>query len=101
MADTLAWPVRIVDGDYATVRIGSLDEAQQGVELLSQTRPGERLALGRRAREFGVPDPVGGRGLDPQPLLDQVRRWLPGVQVRASRLPADRREFDQVVEVSR
>jgi hypothetical protein len=101
MGTTLAWPVHIVDGEYATVEIGGIDEAVQNVAVLSQTRPGERVAMLRQARDFGVPDPVGQRGLDPQPLIDQAQRWIPGVQVAAERLPADRREFDQVVTVTR
>lgn len=101
MASTLAWPVRIEAGDFAVVEVGSLDEARQNVEVLSQTRPGERIAMGEQAAEFGTPDPIGKRGHDPQPLIDQARRWVPGVTVRADRMPADRREFNQFVQVSR
>ena len=101
MASTLAWPVRIEGGDFAVVEVGSLDEAAQNVAVLSQTRPGERVGMLAQAGEYGVPDPVGLPGYDPQPLIDQARRWVPGVTVNADRLPADRRDFTSAVEVSR
>lgn len=100
MARTLAWPVRIEAGDIATVDVGSIEEAAQNVAVLSQTRPGERIAMGPAARDYGTPDPVGRHGYDPQPLIDAAARWCPGVTVRADRLPADRRDFDSHVEVS-
>lgn len=100
MARTLAWPVRIEAGEYVTVDVGTVAEARQNVEVLSQTRPNERVAMGPMAPAYGTPDPVGLQGHDPQPLIDAARRWVPGATVQADRMPADRREFDQVVKVA-
>lgn len=100
MARTLAWPVRIENGDYVTVEVGGLDEAIQNVGVLSQTVLGERW-VHPRLRDYGVPDPVGERGWDPQPLIDAAVDWIPGVTVTARPQPADRRDITAVVEVSR
>lgn len=97
MADTLAWPVRVEDGDYVVVAVGGQAEAEQNVGVLSQTRIGERPLC----PEFGIPDPVGGRGVDPQPLLDAAARWLPGVRLSARPARADRRDVTITVEVGR
>ena len=100
MARTLAWPVRIEDGDFATVEVGSIEEAQQNVGVLSQTILGERW-VHPKLLEYGVPDPTGERGWDPQPLIDAAGEWIPGVTVTARPQPADRRDITAIVEVSR
>lgn len=94
---TLAWPVRIVDGNYATVEVGSDDEALRNVAVLSQTLRGERPA----AADYGVDDPIGERGFDPQSLLSAAARWCPGLIVDADSIPADRREIVATVRVAR
>lgn len=97
MASTLAWPVTVVDGEYAVVEVGGRDEAVQNVTVLSQTRLGERIVV----PTYGVEDPIGRAGYDPDELVDAARRWCPGVRVDADRLGAASRDLRTVVEVSR
>lgn len=96
MPTTLAWPVRVENGEFVTVEVGSQAEAVQNVGVLSQTHTGERLVV----PAYGVPDPVGDAGYNPDALVDAARRWCPGVTVEADRLPADRRELESTVRVS-
>ncbi|WP_370325304.1 hypothetical protein [Euzebya sp.] len=85
MADTLAWPVRVVDGAFVMVEVGSEEEARQNVAVLAATRQGERIP----APGYGIPDPTGIREFDTAELTSAAARFVPGVPVRVVEDRAD------------
>lgn len=90
MPSHLAFPIRVAGRGLATVDQDSDADLVQSVQLLLQTRPGER----RSVPGYGLPDPLFGTAPDDTDVAAVIAEWEERVDIDQLDVAAVIREPD-------